>query len=151
MSRHVVTRRLPIARGLAGPSLVHKTGACTPALPRLHACTATPARQHCHACTPALPRWHATPPHPTAISRGPPASQGETRAAKDQVPRMSFGSAVVVDSDIGEVADARKLLSAALVGVLTFVVKTRLEAQTESEQAYKPKAAFDLGRTIWVD
>ncbi|KAJ7206403.1 hypothetical protein GGX14DRAFT_367258 [Mycena pura] len=30
-------------------------------------------------------------------------------------------------------------------------VKTRLEAQTESGRAYKPKAAFDLARTIWVD
>ncbi|KAJ7133352.1 hypothetical protein C8R44DRAFT_849473 [Mycena epipterygia] len=30
-------------------------------------------------------------------------------------------------------------------------VKTRLEAQTESGGKYKPKAAFDLERTTWVD
>jgi hypothetical protein len=30
-------------------------------------------------------------------------------------------------------------------------VKTRLEAQTEHGGTYKPKAAFDLERTIWVD
>ncbi len=30
-------------------------------------------------------------------------------------------------------------------------VKLRLEAQTESGGKYQPKAAFDLGRTTWVD
>ncbi|KAJ7785468.1 hypothetical protein B0H14DRAFT_3584296 [Mycena olivaceomarginata] len=30
-------------------------------------------------------------------------------------------------------------------------VKARLEAQTESGEKYKPKAAFDLERTTWVD
>jgi len=30
-------------------------------------------------------------------------------------------------------------------------VKTRLEAQTENGGKYKPKAAFDLERTTWVD
>lgn len=30
-------------------------------------------------------------------------------------------------------------------------VKARLEAQTESGEKYKPKAAFDLERTTWVE